>query len=45
MGRKQEFANPFYQRKPAEWKFLYRLGKEPVAEARLFAKQWLAELH
>ena len=45
MGRKQEFANPVYQRKPAEWKFLYRLGKEPVAEARLFAKQWLAELH
>ncbi|GAB4031836.1 hypothetical protein [Spirosoma jeollabukense] len=45
MGRKQEFANPVYQRKPAEWKFLYRLGKEPVAEARVFAKQWLAELH
>jgi O6-methylguanine-DNA--protein-cysteine methyltransferase len=45
MGRKQEFANPVYQRKPAEWKFLYRIGKEPVAEARLFAKQWLSELH
>ncbi|CAN5172942.1 hypothetical protein BH09BAC4_BH09BAC4_37150 [soil metagenome] len=45
MGRKQEFANPVYQRKPAEWKFLYRLGKEPVTEARLFAKQWLADLH
>ncbi len=26
----QEFTNPAYQRKPAEWKFLYRLGKEPV---------------
>ncbi|GAB4014801.1 hypothetical protein GCM10028808_38370 [Spirosoma migulaei] len=45
MGYKQEFANPIYQRKPAEWKFLYRLGKEPVTEARVFAKQWLAELH
>ncbi|MVM33553.1 hypothetical protein GO755_26180 [Spirosoma sp. HMF4905] len=45
MGYKQEFANPLYQRKPAEWKFLYRLGKEPVAEARLFAQQWLADLH
>ncbi|QIP12670.1 hypothetical protein G8759_08550 [Spirosoma aureum] len=45
MGSKQEFANPLYQRKPAEWKFLYRLGKEPVAEARSFAQQWLADLH
>ncbi|GAB4025776.1 hypothetical protein [Spirosoma gilvum] len=45
MGRKQEFANPVYQRKPAEWKFLYRLGKTPVMEARAFAQQWLAELH
>ncbi|GAB3955991.1 hypothetical protein GCM10028805_44510 [Spirosoma harenae] len=44
MGRKQEFANPVYQRKPAEWKFLYRIGKEPVMEARTFAQQWLAEL-
>ncbi|MVM41965.1 hypothetical protein GO730_37075 [Spirosoma sp. HMF3257] len=44
MGYKQEFANPLYQRKPAEWKFLYRLGKEPVTEARLFAQQWLADL-
>ncbi|MBN8824363.1 MULTISPECIES: hypothetical protein [unclassified Spirosoma] len=45
MGRKQEFANPVYQRKPAEWKFLYRLGKAPVMEARAFAQQWLTELH
>ncbi|WP_020595824.1 hypothetical protein [Spirosoma panaciterrae] len=44
MGRKQEFANPVYQRKPAEWKFLYRLGKGPVLEARTFAQQWLADL-
>ncbi|WP_338871945.1 hypothetical protein WBJ53_26715 [Spirosoma sp. SC4-14] len=44
MGSKQEFANPLYQRKPAEWKFLYRLGKEPVMEARAFAQQWLTEL-
>lgn len=45
MGSKQEFANPLYQRKPAEWKFLFRLGKEPVMEARAFAQQWLTELH
>ena len=44
MGRKQVFANPVYERKCAEWKFLYRLGNEPVAEARLVARQWLAEL-
>lgn len=44
MGYKQEFANPVYQRKPAEWKFLYRLGKASVTEARLFAQQWLSEL-
>lgn len=44
MGRKQIFANPVYEHKCAEWKFLYRLGKEPVDEARLFAKQWLTEL-
>ncbi|MCK8491150.1 hypothetical protein M0L20_04755 [Spirosoma sp. RP8] len=45
MGYKQEFANPLYQRKPAEWKFLYRLGKEPVTEARAFAQQWLTDIH
>lgn len=44
IGYKQEFANPLYQRKPTEWKFLYRSGKELVAETRLFAQQWLAEL-
>ncbi|GAB2540140.1 hypothetical protein GCM10027085_33600 [Spirosoma aerophilum] len=45
MGYKQEFANPVYQRKPAEWKFLYRLGKEPVMEARSFAQKWLVDLN
>lgn len=43
-GRKQEFIHPEYQRKPAEWKFLYRLGKTPVMEARAFAQEWLANL-
>ncbi|MCP1383558.1 hypothetical protein [Runella salmonicolor] len=43
-GRKQEFINPLYQRKPAEWKFLYRLGKTPVLEARAFAQEWLTDL-
>ncbi|MFN8344660.1 MAG: hypothetical protein U0X91_06640 [Spirosomataceae bacterium] len=43
-GRKQEFINPAYQRKPAEWKFLYRLGETPVTEAKAFAQEWLADL-
>ena len=43
-GHKQEFINPAYQRKPSEWKFLYRLGSEPVMEAKAFAQQWLADL-
>ncbi|RDB03607.1 hypothetical protein DVG78_23175 [Runella aurantiaca] len=43
-GRKQEFIQPAYQRKPAEWKFLYRLGKTPVMEARAFAQEWLTDL-
>ncbi|NBB17967.1 hypothetical protein GVN20_01245 [Runella sp. CRIBMP] len=43
-GRKQDFINSLYQRKPAEWKFLYRLGKTPVMEARAFAQEWLTDL-
>lgn len=43
-GNKQEFFNPLYQRKPAEWKFLYRLGKVPVMEAKAVAQEWLADL-
>lgn len=43
-GYKQDFVNPVYRQKPSEWKFLYRLGKEPVMEARAFAQQWLSDL-
>jgi hypothetical protein len=43
-GSKQEFFNPLYQRKPAEWKFLFRLGKAPVGEAKAVAQEWLASL-
>lgn len=43
-GYRLEFVNPVHQRKPAEWKFLYRLGKEPVMEAKAFAQAWLTDL-
>jgi hypothetical protein len=43
-GSKREFVNPTYRNKPAEWKLLYRIGKEPVMAARDFAQSWLADL-
>ncbi|WP_234733719.1 hypothetical protein [Tellurirhabdus bombi] len=44
MGYKKEFVNPVYKNKGRDWKFLYRLGKEPVMAARAFAQNWLNEL-
>ena len=38
------FADPTYERKPAEWKRCYRAGKQPVETARTFAASWLREL-
>lgn len=38
------FADPTYEKKPAEWKLCYRVGKEPVEVARAFAAAWLAEI-
>jgi len=38
------FADPTYEKKPAEWKRCYRAGKQPVDAARAFATTWLAEL-
>ncbi|RIV23534.1 hypothetical protein DYU11_11125 [Fibrisoma montanum] len=43
-GRTQEFVEDRYRRKSPDWKFLYRLGREPVQEARAFAQEWLADL-
>ncbi|RIV19851.1 hypothetical protein DYU11_23295 [Fibrisoma montanum] len=43
-GYRREFVDAAYTSKPAEWKFLYRLGKEPVMEARAFAREWLTDL-
>jgi hypothetical protein len=41
---KQKFVNPTYEGKPAEWKQIFRAGKEVTDAARKFAHQWLTEL-
>lgn len=43
-GRLTVFVNPMYERKPSEWKVLFRLGKDPVMAAVAFAEQWAKEL-
>jgi hypothetical protein len=40
---KQKFVNPAYEAKPAEWKQIFRAGKEVTEVTRKFAQQWLAE--
>ena len=40
---KMVFVNPELERKPSQWKLLYRLGKEPTMAAVDVAKQWLRE--
>ena len=41
---KQVFTDPKLEGKSADWKLLYRLGKEPTQAAVDVAKQWLREL-
>lgn len=43
-GSKMEFVNPVYRNKPANWKLLFRMGKEPVLAARTFAQNWVKDL-
>lgn len=43
-GSHMVFVNPAYESKPAHWKQLYRLGKEPVSTAQSIAQEWLAQL-
>jgi hypothetical protein len=43
-GSKWYFANAAYEQQTEQWKFLYRIGKEPVTAARTFAADWLKEL-
>ncbi len=39
-----KFENPEYEAKPADWKLVYRAGKEAMTAARRSAQAWLAEL-
>jgi protein-tyrosine-phosphatase len=41
---KQRFVNPAYESKPAEWKQIFRTGKDVTEFTKKFAAQWLAEL-
>ena len=41
---KKVFVNADYERKNAEWKMIFRAGKEVYAIAQPFAGQWLKEL-
>lgn len=43
-GRKRKFVKTEYERKPGEWKTLYRLGKAPTMAALDFARAWVKEL-
>jgi len=41
---KQKFVNPVYEGKPADWKEIFRAGKDVTEVTRKFAQQWVAEL-
>lgn len=43
-GNRIEFVDPAYRSRSDDWKRLYRMGKEPVTTARLFAQGWLLDL-
>jgi hypothetical protein len=40
---KKIFANPVYEKKPAEWKLAFRAGKQTTDAVRAAAQQWLNE--
>ncbi len=42
--KKKVFVNDQYERKPAEWKMIFRAGKDVCETTRAFAQQWLKEL-
>ncbi|MDI3319168.1 hypothetical protein [Pinibacter soli] len=41
---KGRFTNPVYERKNNNWKYFYRMGREPMQQAISFAEKWLSEL-
>lgn len=40
----KKFVNPAHERKSAEWKQMFRAGKDVTETAKKFAEKWLAEL-
>lgn len=44
-GNKMLFADPELEAKGGEWKRCFRCGRETIAAARRYAKQWLASLY
>ena len=40
-GKKMRFADPELEKKPSEWKLLFRAGKPAVDAARVAAQEWL----
>jgi hypothetical protein len=40
----KKFVNPAYERKTAEWKQMFRAGKDVTETTKNFAENWLAEL-
>ena len=43
-GGRTLFAHPDYESKSSNWKLCFRAGREPVAAARAFVTDWLAQL-
>jgi hypothetical protein len=41
---KQRFVNPSYEGKKAEWKQIFRAGKDVADHTKKFAEQWMMEL-
>jgi len=43
-NRKMVFVKPAYEAKPADWKMIFRAGKEVNEVTKTFVQQWLNEL-
>lgn len=41
---KKYFVNPAYEKKSADWKKCFRMGKEAVTAARTFMESWIQEI-
>lgn len=43
-NKKKYFVNPVYEKKPGNWKYAFRAGKEVTETARTFVQDWLKSL-